>query len=204
LSSSDRSAILLNFFFTAERYEQNGQHDIAALLYYRTLEDVYSNRLQDLAPAFKREDPDYTLLGLPLDELTNRFNAARSRLFKSQSVGLPTKLALLDTVILLDALGDRCFEDINRNRLVGLVEIRNHSIFAHGLSPLTASSIQGLRKLAWDCLNLYLSTAGHQAIDAFREAFTFMNLNLDGRSESASPNPSAAPDDNRAPRGRRR
>ncbi|MBL8148861.1 MAG: hypothetical protein JNN15_02910 [Blastocatellia bacterium] len=36
LATGDRLSLLWNFFFSAERYEKNGQNDIAALLYYRT------------------------------------------------------------------------------------------------------------------------------------------------------------------------
>lgn len=187
LAASERRAMLLNFFFTAERYESNAQHDIAALLYYRAIEDTFANRLQDRLPTFKRDSPDYSLCNQSKDELVMLFNEARARLIKGAApvTELPERLALLDTCTLLDALKDECFSSISRPRLVGLAEVRNHSIFAHGIRPMTAASIAGLKKLAKECLEAYLQHEKAEILDHHREYFTFMELTLLGQTDAA-------------------
>lgn len=82
LVQGERIALLWNFFFTAERYERNGQNDIAALLYYRTLEAVFDNALRDLSEAFDRSQPIYSLLCEDQEELTRKYISYRSSIFK--------------------------------------------------------------------------------------------------------------------------
>ena len=48
LAQGDRTSLLWNFYFSAERYKKINQSDIAALLYYRTLESIFENSLKDL------------------------------------------------------------------------------------------------------------------------------------------------------------
>jgi CRISPR-associated protein (TIGR02710 family) len=178
LNLRERVTTLINFYYTADRYERNNQHDIAALLYYRTVEDVFSNRLHDLAPNFDRSSPDYTLFGLSREELAHRFSEAKANLLKGDPTnqGLPERLALMDAVLILDALGDKCLSEVHRRRILGLAETRNHSIFAHGQRPLNAQSIQSLKDLSTECLSVYLSEHNLGTIEALREAFMFMPL----------------------------
>jgi len=60
----------------------------------------------------------------------------------------------MDAVIMLDALADECLSKVNRRRILGLAETRNHSIFAHGQRPLNAQSIQGLKELSTESVVL--------------------------------------------------
>lgn len=187
LAASERQAMLLNFFFTAERYESNDQHDIAALLYYRTLEDTFANRLQDRLPTFQRDEPDYSLFNQDRGELVRLYNEARMRLIKGAApiAELPGRLAFLDTCTLLDALKDECFSSISRPRLVGLAEVRNYSIFAHGTRPMTAASVDGLKKLARECLEIYLQHGKADPLENHKECFMFMKLTLLGQAQDA-------------------
>src|SRR5206468_2673835 len=96
LANADRHYILWNFYFSAERYAKNDQHDIAALLYYRTIESIFENALQDIASGFDRSNPDFSLFGMGDAEVHNKFFAFRNTVFKKPAPQeeLPTTIAL--------------------------------------------------------------------------------------------------------------
>jgi Csm6 6H domain len=98
LSAGDRFDLMYHFYFSAERYFHNGQQDIAALLYYRTMEATLDNALRDKHEDFQRDAPRYELFGLPTAELLEKYNRAHRVALKNTPVAqeLPRQVAMLD------------------------------------------------------------------------------------------------------------
>lgn len=178
LANGDRISLLWNFFFSAERYERNGQNDIAALLYYRTMEGVFDNALKDIQCNFDRSDPDYKLFGVEMDVLRMGFVNFRKRVFKKESSleSLPKPLAMFDSLCLLGALDDVISTKINPGKVVSIANTRNLSVYAHGASPMTTQSVGEIRKLAIDILSIYSESRSIGVIESERIKFEFMSL----------------------------
>ena len=178
LANSDKTALLWNFFFGAERYEKNDQNDIAALLYYRTMEDIFDNALRDINVNFDRSNPDYTLFGVDLEELRSSFATFRQSVFKkdSQIEGLPSQLAMFDSLCLLAVLGHHLPQDIKAQKIANIATVRNLSIYAHGMKPMTTQSIGEMRKLATDILNSYTTRKDIGIIENERANYEFIQL----------------------------
>jgi len=180
LANEDRFSLLWNFFFTADRYERNGQNDIAALLYYRTMEGVFDNALKDLHEEFDRSNPDYSLLGVELSTIQSGFTRFRKKVFKkeTQQETLPSRLAMFDSLCLLGAIDNALANKINLGRLANIANIRNLSVYAHGIRPMTTQSINDMRKLATDVLEAYTEGKYIGNLETERSRFEFMQLTI--------------------------
>ena len=185
LASGSRIHILLNFYFSAERYKENSQNDIAALLYYRTLESVFNNSLQDISSEdFKADKPDYSLFNINTDDLQNKFIEFRESNSKNNSKSannsLPKKLTMVDALCLLGSLDHPIAKNpkINLGRVMKIAEIRNRSVYAHGVSPIDSQSVNEICKLATDALETYMNIKGMNSIEDQRLAFKFIKLSI--------------------------
>lgn len=181
LAQGDRTNLLWNFYFSAERYYRNNQSDIAALLYYRTLESIFENSLKDLAEDFNADTPDYSVFGMDVEELQMNFIAFRSKVFKeskSSTDRLPSQLGMFDSLCLLGALGQPISQKIVLGRVANVAKIRNRSVYAHGVHPIDEQSINDIRKLAVDALTAYIDIAKIESIDARRAYFEFIGLTV--------------------------
>lgn len=76
--------------------------------------------------------------------LKSRYLTIKRSLFtNTEKDFLPTQIALLEGYIILAALGDRLFEKSSAGavnmlkRIRSMVSLRNNSIFAHGLGPVS-------------------------------------------------------------------
>lgn len=183
LANEDRISLLWNFFFSAERYEKNGQNDIAALLYYRTMESIFDNALKDINEDFNRSEPDYQLLGIEIDNIRKEFARFRKRVFKKDLPleSLPTQLAMFDSLCLLGSLGDPISGKISPGRVANIANIRNLSVYAHGIRPMDTQSVDDMRKLSYDILSVYTENRNLGTIERERSRFEFMPLTI--RSE---------------------
>lgn len=155
LVAKDGAALLLNFFLLGEHYLGVDRFDFAALLFYRTIEKSFSERLRRHYGGFDVEHPDYTLLGLDLDELTSRYGAATSRVFaRDRPAALPWRVALVEAMILLHVVDDELLPAATINDLGGvghvrqLVDGRNRSVLAHGVESVTEQQCKELRARA--------------------------------------------------------
>jgi CRISPR-associated protein (TIGR02710 family) len=178
LAANDKTALLWNFYFAAERHEKNGQNDIAALLYYRTMEDVFDNAIKDIHPGFDRSNPDYTLLEIDNDKLNSSFFAYRKTVFRKDNPveELPSPLAMFDTLCLLGALEHHLSKTIRAPRVANIATVRNLSIYAHGMRPMTVQSLSEMRNLATEILNAYITQKGIGSIEEERSNFEFIGL----------------------------
>jgi hypothetical protein len=181
LSQGDRTSLLWNFYFSAERYHGNSQSDIAALLYYRTLESIFENSLQDVSKDFNTEAPDYSMFGMDVEELLNNFNNFRSEAFRESRAStniLPSQLGMFDSLCLLGALNQPIAQQIKLGRVADKAKIRNRSVYAHGVRPIDRQSINDIRKLTNDALTAYIDIAKIESVDARRSCFEFIKLTV--------------------------
>ncbi|MFI6290902.1 hypothetical protein ACIBEJ_04915 [Nonomuraea sp. NPDC050790] len=155
LAANQGSTALLNFYLLGEHYYELDRYDFAALLYYRTIEKSISERLRLNYHGFDMSHPDYTLLGLDVGELTQRFGAAANKVYKSdRPAALPWKVALVDAMILLQIFDDRMLAAASVKGLGGvghvrgLVEGRNRSVLAHGEESVTEQQCKHLKDRA--------------------------------------------------------
>ncbi len=186
LVAADGVYLLYNFYFAARRYEKNGQNDIAALLYYRTLESVFDNSLADISEDFARSKPNYSLFSVPLEILQSKFAEFHSAVSKSDTnpVTLPKTIAMFDALCLLGALNSPLLKSLSPSRVANIAKIRNLSIYAHGTSPMTEKSIAAMRDLATDALLAYVEIKQIESIDTQRDKFEFIELALQKNSNA--------------------
>lgn len=180
LAEGSRIHLLWNFYFSAERYEKNHQNDIAALLYYRTVESVFENSLKDLVEEFDTEKPDYSLFGVNEDELVKGFISFRKKVFKKENSteSLPSPIAMFDALCLLGTLKHPIIDKINPNWVANIAKIRNLSVYAHGVRPIDVQSVADIRKLATDAIRAYVAIKQTEIDDTQRSKFEFIELVL--------------------------
>jgi CRISPR-associated protein (TIGR02710 family) len=155
LVDRDGSALLLNFFLLGEHYQAMGRFDFAALLFYRTIEQSFSERLVRNYPGFDLETPDYSLLGPNEEELRQKYLATVTKIHPGgDRKALPWSVGLLDAMLLLHIVGDRLLPAADINDLRGvshvqkLVTTRNRSVLAHGVESVTQEQCDELRARA--------------------------------------------------------
>jgi CRISPR-associated protein (Cas_Cas02710) len=178
LYAGNKDYILLNFYFTAERYERNSQHDIATLLYYRTIEGIFEKVLEDGTKKFDRSKPDYSLLGVETEELRQKYITIRKKVYEhtSQHESLPDKIAMFDAFCLIEALEKEFSKQFPINRVANIANIRNKSIYAHGIEPLTEKDVDTIRNFTRDVMTKYLSIQNIGSIETERDKFEFIKL----------------------------
>ena len=118
----------------AERRAARGRFDDAVARLYRALELLAQTRLRQRQPPLNSSDLDPEAL-----PVTIRPRYLRMReISEMQGHGPQIKLGLLESYLLLEALDDplgRVFAG-HRQKLLDVLQKRNHSILAHGLTPL--------------------------------------------------------------------
>ncbi|WP_199517284.1 hypothetical protein [Nucisporomicrobium flavum] len=141
LAGRDGPTMLLNFFLLGEHYRAQGRHDFAALLYYRSIEKAFEERLSSefgLDPV----DPDYAKLG-DVDDLEARYAALTTEVYGAPTHTLPRKIALMDAMLLLYLKDDAVLKRISWttpsaiSNMRGVVDTRNRSVLAHGTASVS-------------------------------------------------------------------
>ena len=180
LACGDRQSIMWNFYFAALRHEKNGQYDLAALLYYRTLEDILDNALKDVAGEFDRSKPDYSLFVVEEEELTSRFNQFRTEVFKRANKvierRLPNPIAMFDAFCLLGALDAPLAHRFNASKVNQIANIRNLSVYAHGLRAMDEQALSSLHNFATEMIHAYADIKGFNEPHLQSDRFEFMEL----------------------------
>ncbi|MBP3195940.1 MAG: TIGR02710 family CRISPR-associated protein [Butyrivibrio sp.] len=149
--------LMFTMYMNAVTRENQGKLDMSTLLFYRLLELVEQRRLASHNLfVFDMNYTDFTyekgicpeLIGLyereRVEWLRREVFEIRKGLFKGKvSEYLPNPVSLLDGFIILSALRDSIVFEAERDRLCILkqmrskVFLRNNSIFAHGLGPVS-------------------------------------------------------------------
>jgi len=168
----------LNFFFTAERYATVKKYDIAVFLMYRTIESVSQARLFELGlDTSNATDEWYSQNNITKEN----FNAVSKELFQSSYYerGLPRKVALMDGYIILSIKKDYVLKGMKLNEILDVTNLRNESVYAHGVKPLTNEEFNKIRKVAKTLLTNYLLRGEKQTYDPvekYRVEFEFPKL----------------------------
>jgi len=134
---------LPNFFVLGQHYQELRRLDFSALLYYRTAEGCFQERLRLGYSGFDCGQADYGRLPMAEAQMLAAFNLARARLGMPAASSLPQKVGFLDAAIILHALDDAMLRRIKitdsrgLSYLSQLTEGRNKSLLAHGQQRVT-------------------------------------------------------------------
>ncbi|RLE83852.1 MAG: TIGR02710 family CRISPR-associated protein [Thermoprotei archaeon] len=151
--------LIADFLIKAGRLEERREHTVAALLYYRALEMCFQALLickYGVDPSNLDVDKLSRKIGMDGKKLEERF-LEEARLFseevgeKRAVSGVPSKLPLIDSYLLLRALGDTIASEIKFRELYNGLEARNSSILVHGFKVLRPGdkSITNLKNTAY-------------------------------------------------------
>ncbi|MDO5423018.1 MAG: TIGR02710 family CRISPR-associated CARF protein [Eubacteriales bacterium] len=174
------TALMFTMFQSALTREEQEKYDMATLLLYRLLEMIeqrrlalyglYVSKMNYMALKYNaKQCPEYG--GLSTQEqfalLKNKVHAIKGKLFKSDTGDyLPEQVSLLEGFIILHALGDPvvCNEGnqgINElKRIRSMVFLRNNSIFAHGLGPVSQEDFRKFKQFVHEFLNRFCKIEG--------------------------------------------
>ena len=155
--------LMFTMYINAEIRRKQEKYDMATLLLYRLLEMIEQRRLarydlyvsqmnyHEISYDMERQPQ---LSGMSPEEkqkqLKEKVVSIRKDLFPGQKVStyLQDKISLLDGFVLLLALNDEMAEVRNGTpidklkRIRGKVALRNNSIFAHGLGPVSKTDFE--------------------------------------------------------------
>lgn len=159
-------------YHSALRREAQGKLDTACLLLYRLLEWIGQHRLAQYS--IMTNKPDYSKSGMEKTELLDEYKKKRKAVYGSVSVlDLPNPIALVDGFLLLDALGDEIVNGLNWRAFRGQVEMRNRSVYAHGMSKITPKNFNAFKSTVEKRFEKAQKIADVDA-DAFNEQHKFI------------------------------
>lgn len=142
LQAPDGFHFAFMLYHSARRREAQGKLDMACLLLYRLLEWVEQHRLAQYG--IRTGNPDYSAF----DEvaLFGRYGKKRRELYgRLNMFALPTPIGLVDGFLVLHALDDESVESLDWQALPSLLEVRNQSIYAHGMTVISEEKFQAFR-----------------------------------------------------------
>lgn len=170
-------SLMFTMYQNAETRRHQGKLDMSTLLLYRLFEMIEQRRL--IAYNLYVSRPQYADMIIPglvvsatAEErqgwLQTRYTAITARLFRNAGKSyLPSPIALLDGYMLLAALGDPIIigrndkETVaNLSQIRSKVYLRNNSIFAHGLGPVSESDYEKFRRLVEETFRRFCEIEG--------------------------------------------
>lgn len=137
--------------FMAQRRLSSGRIAEAVLLLYRALELVLQHRLA--LRGFDTANPDYPRLcefaGIDPNALQAAYQSERkkAKLKSEDNLLQKSEVDFTTSYFLLRAIGDETAMAVNANKVVGLADSRNHSVFAHGFALPTENSAKNLSEV---------------------------------------------------------
>ena len=107
--------------------------------------------------------------------LFERYKEKRKEVYKSANIlALPNPVALVDGFIVLGALGDGIVESLNWRAFRGQVEMRNRSVYAHGMSKINEKSFKAFKSTVAERFKKAQEIASIDP-DAFNEQHNFIS-----------------------------
>ena len=163
-------ALTMTIYQNAKTREEQEKYDMATLLLYRLLEMMSQRRLSEYGIFPSRPDyqhAKYNIAYFPelrqmnadkrLGWLVDRYRKIAEAVFRREiDRNLPSPIASLDGFILLAAMGDPLVGDKLADavtmikRIRSMVYLRNNSIFAHGLGPVSHKDFFRFRTFVFD------------------------------------------------------
>lgn len=164
--------LMFTMFQNAKIREYQEKYDMATLLLYRLLEMIEQRRLAGYN--IDVSNADYSCMrintrrcpgasGLKGDDkvkwLRDEVNHIKTEIFKRENSGyLQDQISLLEGFIILRALNDPVVRDINYlKKMRSMVYLRNNSIFAHGLGPVSRSDYYKFRDFVIESFKMFCS-----------------------------------------------
>lgn len=170
-------ALMFTMYQNAMTRRLQGKLDMSTLLLYRLFEMIEQRRL--IMHGLYASSPKYTDLILAesadgtsgeerMEWLRTRYAAITGRLFRNAGKNyLPQQIALLDGYMLLAAMQDPIVTGrddketvTNLSRIRSKVFLRNNSIFAHGLGPVSEADYDKFRQLVEDTFRRFCRIEG--------------------------------------------
>jgi CRISPR-associated protein (TIGR02710 family) len=134
--------LVYDVFLNAERRAVQGAFDDAVSRIYRGLEMYGQFCLRTGRPPLKSDDIDVSLLPVEIREDYEKKRGPRGKV----QIGLTDDYDLL---ALLEHPAGAVWKKW-RARLLNILNLRNYSFLAHGLSPVTERDYQAMRDAVWD------------------------------------------------------
>ena len=155
LSPNSRKRMLLSYFLLGLHYDEQGRHDFATLLYYRTIEGCFDVHLNRTYEGFDTGQPDYTVFDADEEHLIEDYDRLAAEVFGDRRrSGLPGKIGFMNAALLLRVVGDELLQRVQMHEVRGLRklktigEIRNRSVLAHGFERITEERSRELRMIS--------------------------------------------------------
>lgn len=171
--------LMFTMCYLAQIREEQQKYDSSTLLLYRLLEMIEQRRLSNYKINVSRVD--YMGINYPLDKgyssdtkrnmeiLRHRISGIKTELFaKGDFDYLPSQISLLEGFIFLAVLGDELVcggkeKSIDLlKRIRSMVYLRNNSIFAHGLAPVSYTDFMKFKQFV---INQFISFCRVEKID---------------------------------------
>ena len=172
LASPDGFHFAFMLYHNALRREAQGKLDTACLILYRLLGWIEQHRLARYK--INTSEPNYSACGMSEDTLLNQYTQKRKGVYKAELVStLPNPIALVDGFLVLDVLEDDIVKDLNWNKLKGQVKVRNHGIYAHGMSKINPKSFEAFKSTVEEYFEKAQNLANIKAT-AFNEQHEFI------------------------------
>ena len=129
-------------YHNALRRERQGKLDMACLILYRLLEWIEQHRLAQ--HGINTSKPDYS----DFDEckIFTLYGKKRKDIYEHMDrSALPNPIALVDGFLVLHALDDPVVKGLNWRAFRGQVEMRNLSVYAHGMNKINKKSFRAFK-----------------------------------------------------------
>lgn len=155
--------LTLNFYLMGTHYRSQERDEFALLLYYRTLEHLLCRHLEERAPGFACDKPDWALLSEDKALFEQRYRDLAQQVYQ-QPAELPRRIGLTDAAVLLNVLGDEVMTALGLDELKalrhlrGIVEGRNRSMLAHGTANVDAELIRTFQTYVLQLMRRYWSS----------------------------------------------
>ena len=160
-----------NCYFSGERFGERSLFDVAVFMMYRVIEMILAFTLQEFG--IDSSNPIY-----PEDVTLDRFNRKLKEVFEKDyyEKGLPKKVGLMDSAIILTMVNHPIMETISLKELKGMISLRNESRFTHGFRPLGSEDFYRIRRMTRKLLEKYLSLKGKPLVSKYEELFVFPKI----------------------------
>jgi hypothetical protein len=177
---TDGESLMFTFFLLGRHYQGHGRHDFAALLYYRMLESLFELRLKEHGISCSK--PNWEQASADLDGFAERFRDLSETVFDREFRGLPFKVGMVESAILLKAVDDPMLPLFGLDKVPALKhlrsmsEARNSSVLAHGKTTVAPTLCEKLGNYALQALRAYWKLAqSDQEIDRRIEELCFVD-----------------------------
>jgi CRISPR-associated protein (TIGR02710 family) len=172
LSIPDGFHFAFMLYHNALRREEQGKLDMACLILYRLLEWIEQHRLAQYC--IDTSNPNYSKSGRKVADLFNKYSKKKQEIYgPMDKLALPNPIALVDGFLVLHALDDPVVKGLNWRAFRGQVEMRNLSVYAHGMNKINERSFRAFKSTVEERFCKAQEIAGID-VDTFSEQHEFI------------------------------